>query len=353
MAVRAAAGWALLSAAAATPWHQLAGYSFDDYQAEFGRQYDPAELPARQGLFEAKLREIQRHNANPHFSWKRGVNHFTDRTAQELDELKGVDRHLLYSKQPEPGAQPPPHHLLDDSLPLSSLPDSVDWRTKGVITPVKNQGSCGSCWTFASTETLESHLAIKKPGMLQELSEQFVLDCTPNPHQCGGTGGCAGGTGELVYGRLSQLAGIPSEWTYPYTSGLGKAGKCRGLPLPAQHPHTGEIMSAANVTGHVSLPSNEYAPMMKALATVGPLAISVDAGGWHDYETGIYSGACTALACSSICVFFWSLKEAATALRRRQPHRPRAGPPRPAGGVRNTRREGLLARAEQLDRALG
>eukprot|EP01045_Picozoa_sp_COSAG04_P052421 COSAG04_NODE_22333_length_356_cov_1.412451_1_plen_63_part_01 len=63
MAVRAAAGLALLTAAAATPWHQLAGYSFDDYRTEFGRQYDPTELPSRQGLFEAKLREIQRHNA--------------------------------------------------------------------------------------------------------------------------------------------------------------------------------------------------------------------------------------------------------------------------------------------------
>ena len=62
------------------------------------------------------------------------------------------------------------------------LPESLDWRDQNVVTPVKNQGECGSCWTFASTETLESHWAIAHGShMLKELSEQFVLDCTPNP----------------------------------------------------------------------------------------------------------------------------------------------------------------------------
>eukprot|EP01047_Picozoa_sp_COSAG01_P047950 COSAG01_NODE_4628_length_4864_cov_36.015530_2_plen_230_part_00 len=105
-----------------------------------------------------------------------------------------------------------------------------------------------------------------------------------------GTGGCAGGTAELAYGRLADLTGIPSEWTYPYTSGTGQAGTCHGLPLPYQRPHTGMVMGAANVTGHVSLPKNQYLPMLKAIATLGPLAISVDAGKWHDYEEGVFTG---------------------------------------------------------------
>ena len=75
-----------------------------------------------------------------------------------------------------------------------------------------------------------------------------------------------------------------------YTSGTGKAGTCHGLPLPPQQPHTGVVMSAANVTGHVSLPNNEYAPMMKAIATLGPMAISVDTGAWHAYEEGVFTG---------------------------------------------------------------
>ena len=182
------------------------------------------------------------------------------------------------------------------------LPESLDWRDQNVVTPVKNQGECGSCWTFASTETLESHWAIAHGShMLKELSEQFVLDCTPNPgttfscnrccftcftcfccahskvkkilfelpnltprppsrslslsrsllpipplprapphsrahtrginqstDQCGGTGGCMGGTGELAYAMIKKNGGIPTEWTYPYVSVTGNASTCHG-----------------------------------------------------------------------------------------------------------------------------
>ena len=208
----------------------------------------------------------------------------TDRTMEELNSFKGMHSGLLYQSHKR-------RQLSGSkfSANISSLPKSVDWRSKNVLTPVKNQGQCGSCWTFASTETIESHVAIKT-GVLQELSEQFILDCTPNPKQCGGTGGCQGGTAELAYTRLKELGGIPGEYTYPYISGTGQAGKCHGLPLPPASPHHGGPMAAAKITGHVSVTSNSYSDMINAVATVGPLAISVDAGAWHDYESGVFNG---------------------------------------------------------------
>ena len=125
--------------------------------------------------------------------------------------------------------------------------------------------------------------------MLEELSEQFILDCTPNPHKCGGTGGCNGGTAKLAYDKLKELGGIPSEWTYPYISGNnGTSGTCHGVPLSPQVPHGGAVMKAANVTGMVSLQSNSYDAVFHAVANVGPLTITVAAGGWHDYESGIF-----------------------------------------------------------------
>lgn len=99
-----------------------------------------------------------------------------------------------------------------------------------------------------------------------------------------------GGTADLAYTRLAQLGGLPSEWSYPYTSGTGVAGKCHGLPLAPEQPHTGAVLAAANVTGHVAVTSNDYDAVMAALANVGPLTITVDAGGWHDYEEGVFSG---------------------------------------------------------------
>ena len=121
--------------------------------------------------------------------------------------------------------------------------------------------------------------------------EQFLLDCTPNSHACGGTGGCGGGTAALAYDRLKALGGMPSEWTYPYMSGSGATGNCHGLPLATalEKPHGGAVAKAANVTGHVSLPSNSYDAMISALLE-GPLAVSVDAAAWHDYETGVFTG---------------------------------------------------------------
>lgn len=78
---------------------------------------------------------------------------------------------------------------------LDSYPDSVDWRnTQGVLTATKNQGGCGSCWAFSATESIESAVAISKSETAPVLAPQELVDCTPNPNQCGGTGGCEGAT---------------------------------------------------------------------------------------------------------------------------------------------------------------
>ena len=100
----------------------------------------------------------------------------------------------------------------------SQLPESVDWREKNVVTDVKNQGACGSCWAFAATEQIESYTAIAS-GQLTKLSAQQMTSCTPNPLQCGGDGGCSGSTPPLGYNYI-QLFGQVRDEDYPYTSGI-------------------------------------------------------------------------------------------------------------------------------------
>ena len=272
--------------ASTTRWHQLSEYTFKDYVAEFQKVYATVEEAAqREKSFNARLAAIKKHNADPRMTYKRGVNHLTDRMQEELKPLHGLDRALLFSEREATSTSKPPAQIM-----ASEHPPGIDWRRRGALTPVKNQGQCGSCWTFASAETLESRWFLKT-GELQELSEQFILDCTENPHACGGTGGCGGGTAKLAYDRLSALGGIPSEWTYPYLSGDGSAATCHGLPLSSslEKMHGGQVAKAANVTGHVSLPTNSYEAMMFAVVQ-GPLAVSVDAGAWHDYESGVFNG---------------------------------------------------------------
>ena len=190
----------------------------------------------RKASFDERLRTIKAHNADSTQTYKRGVNPLTDRTTDELSSLHGLDRALLFAERAQEQTLESPPATPPKPRAASDYPPGIDWRRRGAVTPVKNQGSCGSCWSFASAEAVESRWFLKT-GELQELSEQFILDCTPNPHDCGGSGGCGGGTAKLAYERLAALGGLPSEWTYPYLSVDGSAGRCRGLPLrPAPAP---------------------------------------------------------------------------------------------------------------------
>jgi len=116
---------------------------------------------------------------------------------------------------------------------------------------------------------------------LSDLAEQQILDCTSNPDQCGGTGGCGGGTPQLAYTQIQAMGGLASEWTYPYTSYFGSNFECK-FNGSAQNP-------MVQLSGFEVLPSNEYTPLMTQAAS-GPVAISVDASSWFAYESGVYNG---------------------------------------------------------------
>jgi cathepsin L len=92
-----------------------------------------------------------------------------------------------------------------------TLPDHVDWREKGVVTAVKDQGGCGSCWAFAAAATLESHIAIET-GTLFNLAPQEFVSCMPNPNKCGGAGGCQGATVDMAFDWMEKKGGIVSEY---------------------------------------------------------------------------------------------------------------------------------------------
>jgi hypothetical protein len=118
------------------------------------------------------------------------------------------------------------HQQVQHSNSMKDLPKHVDWRMDPktglpLATPVKSQGHCGSCWAFASTAALESHLALASSSPehttppLMSLSVQELVSCVPNPNQCGGTGGCGGSTAELAYDFIAKH-GMVDEWTFGY-----------------------------------------------------------------------------------------------------------------------------------------
>jgi len=159
-------------------------------------------------------------------------------------------------------------------VPLESLPDSVDWRTKGIVSPVKNQGGCGSCWAFAGVEAIETSIA-QETGKILALSCQNVVSCALNPHHCGGTGGCGGATADIAYGYVADR-GIASEAAYPYRAQTGVCNEA--------------IAKTAKIKGFVKIPENNYTQLVTALANVAPLAVNVDANAWSSYSSGVFTG---------------------------------------------------------------
>jgi len=260
---------------ATTRWHQLPGYTFAKYVKEFGKTYSSnEEYVKRQAIFEARLEKIKKHNEDTTKTWKEGVNHLTDRTEKEFSVLLGGKKGLLYASSAK--RQAANEEYEKKNIQMKPLPTDIDWRTKGVITAVKDQGNCGSCWSFGTAETIESYWALAT-GMLTDLSEQQILDCTPNPNDCGGTGGCGGGVPEIAYAQL-MATGMATEWTYPYQSWGGQNFKC------------GTAGSMVRLSNYTVLPSNQLKPVLDHVANVGPLAVNVDASSWGDYESGVFNG---------------------------------------------------------------
>ena len=111
-------------------------------------------------------------------------------------------------------------------------------------------------------------------------SEQEILACTPNPNQCGGTGGCSGATQELAFAYI-QRAGITTEAQWPYTMQSGTCDWTGKTPV-------------ANVTGWAALPFNNYTALMNAVVSIGPIAISAAAEPWQSYDKGVFSSPCGA-----------------------------------------------------------
>lgn len=241
------------------------GYSFDHYLTEFGKNYGMDEMQARKAIFDRNMEEILTHNARyaaGEETWFMAANKFADWTAEELSHIMG-----------RPGDKMPGALSSIRPLPKHQLPASVDWREKGVVTPVKDQGSCGSCWAFAATETVESAYAVAS-GTLLELAPQVYVSCMGNPDKCGGTGGCEGAIAELAF-NYTVSKGIALASDYAYTA--------RDSPCQDYNP-------AVKVGGYVTLPANDADALATALATVGPISVSVGASQFSLYGGGIFNG---------------------------------------------------------------
>lgn len=177
---------------------------FIKFVAWFGKSYkNMEEFSHRAELYKNTIHFISEHNAEER-TYKLGVNHLSDWTEDEYKKLLGY--RVGNRKKEAPIVKYAPYEL----------PTTVDWITAGAVTPVKNQGSCGSCWTFSTTGALEGANFIAS-GTLLAFSEQQLIDCDSQNN------GCGGGDSFLAY-EYFESSFVETETQYPY---VGVNGTCQ------------------------------------------------------------------------------------------------------------------------------
>uniref|UniRef100_A0A8D2AZ04 Cathepsin L1-like n=1 Tax=Sciurus vulgaris TaxID=55149 RepID=A0A8D2AZ04_SCIVU len=238
-------------------WHE--------WKAKHGKTYSKNEEGWRRAVWEKNLRMIEQHNGE-YSQGKHGftmaMNAFGDMTNEEFGQVRNS---FQYQKLRE-------GQLFQEPL-FGDVPDSVDWREEGYVTPVKDQPRTPRPrWCLAvATGALEGQM-FRKTGVLVSLSEQNLLDCS----RVQGNQGCHGGLMDSAFQYIKDNGGLDSEESYPYEA---QVGSCRYNPEN----------SAANDTGVMYIPKHEAA-LKKAVATVGPISVSIDASlqSFQFYEKGIY-----------------------------------------------------------------
>jgi hypothetical protein len=245
-------------------------YLFSGFKSTHNKTYADAGMEAKRfEVFKDNVNMINHHNkylANE-LGYTMGINQFADLTNAEFKR-----NYLGLNALAKPKFETV---VLDES----ATADSIDWTTKGAVTPVKNQQQCGSCWAFSTTGSIEGANFIKN-GNLVSLSEQELVDCAGSY----GNQGCNGGLMDDGF-KYVEAKGLEKESSYAYTA---KTGTCdTSKQSAADGIKAGVVSSFKDVT-----PNSES--QLAAAVTLGPVSVAIEAdqSGFQFYKSGVFSGTC-------------------------------------------------------------
>merc|ERR1712146_405779 len=238
-------------------------HAFFRFIAEHNRQYAThGEYRHRLHHFSEYLKFVEEHNSANGNTWTVGVNQFADYTPEERRAMNGYRADLKKANPVQ-------------NLSTANLADEVNWRSKGAVTPVKNQAQCGSCWAFSSTGSMEGAHQIAT-GNLVSLSEEQLVQCSTVNF------GCNGGLMDYAF-QYAEKTPMVEEDAYPYTSGTGITGHC---------DKTMEAGGAVTVTGFTDVPADKSGAALKAAVAKQPVSVAIEADrmALQGYTGGVITG---------------------------------------------------------------
>lgn len=235
---------------------------FEHWMKKHGRTYEnEQEKEFRFTIWKRALDRVHHHNNKKGVTWTKSLNKFSDWTWEEFQEGRLSDeQHCSATKgnfqQPKGGI----------------VPETQDWREKGAVSVVKDQGNCGSCWTFSTTGCLESAHYLKT-GEMPLLSEQQLVDCAQDFNN----NGCSGGLPSQAFEYIAYNGGIESEDDYPYMA-------------VDQECNYDSSKVAATVIGAVNITAYDEDQLQTAVGLMNPVSIAFQVyGDFKEYSGGVYT----------------------------------------------------------------
>nr|BAK00754.1 predicted protein [Hordeum vulgare subsp. vulgare] len=243
---------------------------FQEFTARFSKNYKSVEeYTTRYATFLDNLERVAKLNQDGRGVF--GVTKFMDMTPAEF-------KATYLGFKPDEMA-PPKAPVARPHRAKRNATGSVDWRTKGAVTPVKDQAQCGSCWAFSATEQIESNWFLAGNELIS-LSPQQIVSCDTTD------GGCGGGWTYTAYQYVQSAGGLDTDAAYPYSSGAGVTGTCDN-PLPASPAAQISGFGYAIPTCSDSCTNQDENSMAQYMQENSPLSVCVDAEPWQFYSSGI------------------------------------------------------------------